>query len=189
MRARQPGSQQQAQPAAIATCTCTCTSHAATGRPPARDEHADMYSSECLLLEVAAIALTALLPTAPAAALAPAGLPQVVARLQPQARAASAAATPQLLARLDSPWFRHGLRECCPVAAKLTAQSLLARLEAEFLTAELTHNFNPVNSPATWENDVSVATLQNASHFYNLWVSSASVKLPSTPAQLLAASC
>jgi hypothetical protein len=94
---------------------------------------------------------------------------RILRELEPRAAAASAAATPAVLALLGGAVFQAGLSACCPTLAGERPAALLALLEAEVAAAELTHNFNPVNDPAAWENDVSVAALGNASHFYNLW--------------------
>ena len=91
----------------------------------------------------------------------------LLAELEPRAAAASAAATPRVLALLGSDAFKAGLAACCPTIASKTPAELLALLEAEVAVAELTHNFAPIND--SWENDVSIATLGNATYFYNLW--------------------
>ena len=93
----------------------------------------------------------------------------LIARIEQEAAVSSAAAAPALLALLDSDAFRRDLRGCCSSLAALGAQALLDLLSAEVQHAELTHNFNAVNGPKAWENDVSVATLANATYFFNLW--------------------
>ena len=123
-------------------------------------------------LLAAAVASTA--STAPAAAPAAAPPPRQTAvqralidDLEPRAAAASAAATPAVLALLGSDAFKTGLAACCPTIKSKTPAELLALLEAEVAAAELTHNFSPIND--SWENDVSIATLSDSGYFFNLW--------------------
>mgnify|MGYP006086641157 CR=1 FL=1 len=86
-----------------------------------------------------------------------------------RAAAASAAATPTLHALLAPGGKVRGvLAECCPSLASLSAAELAARLRLEIASAEMTHNFAHFNAPSSWENDVSLPTLANASYFYNL---------------------
>lgn len=79
---------------------------------------------------------------------------ELMAKLEPKAAAASETATPAVLELLGSSDFKAGLESCCPSIAQHSPAELLALLEAEVAVAELTHNFAPVNSPHTWENDI-----------------------------------
>ena len=63
-------------------------------------------------------------------------------RVDAAAAVASAAARGPLLELLAAPRFRAALSSCCPSIATETPAELLARFEAEFMLAELTHNFN-----------------------------------------------
>lgn len=85
------------------------------------------------------------------------------------ARLASAAATPRLLELLaPSGAVRMALGSCCPSLDSLSAAALATVLRAEVSAAEITHSFHHDNDRVDWENDVSVATLRNATYFYNL---------------------
>jgi hypothetical protein len=94
---------------------------------------------------------------------------RVLEELRPRAAAASTAATPALLGLLDSAAFQQGLRKCCPSVAGLGGVALLARLEEEVAAGEVTHNFEPLNTNDTWQDDVSIPILSNASMLFNLW--------------------
>jgi hypothetical protein len=61
---------------------------------------------------------------------------------QREAQAASAQASPFVLAALDDPAFRRGLSHCCPNIAELPAPELLERYRAETRLSEMTHNFD-----------------------------------------------
>eukprot|EP00913_Durusdinium_trenchii_P012808 g12026.t1 len=56
-----------------------------------------------------------------------------------KAKAASEAATPQVLSFFDSVGFREMLKGCCTEVANLTAEELLQRYRAEAQVAELAH--------------------------------------------------
>ena len=94
---------------------------------------------------------------------------QLIARIDAAAAEASRAAVPALLSVLEAPEFTAGLAKCCSRLVGKSGTELLSLLTAEVKAAELTHNFHAVNNKAAWENDVSIATLTNATYFYNLW--------------------
>ena len=84
------------------------------------------------------------------------------AELADRARAASDAATPELLALLDSSSFRQQVATYVPSLANETADDLLERLRSIFATAEILHNFD-----GGWDADMSVefAERHQAQHF------------------------
>jgi hypothetical protein len=92
----------------------------------------------------------------------------LVARVNTQAEAASAAARPGLLALLGEADFQQTLRKCCPQIAHESPEQLMNRLRAEVMAAELTHNFN-ANRTGSWEGDIDLDQLEQAEYFYNLW--------------------
>ena len=92
----------------------------------------------------------------------------LVSQVNTTAAVAAAAARPLMLQALDAPSFRSALAGCCAGIARESAPSLLARLEDELRTAELTHNFN-ANSSGTWEGDVNITTAHALNYLPNLW--------------------
>ena len=95
---------------------------------------------------------------------------QLVRQAGVRAAAASAAATPALLAALKDPRLRANLSACCPHEATLSAEALLARFEAELVAAEVVHGFeaSPA-SPTQAGCDVDLRLLRNSTHLPNLW--------------------
>ena len=57
---------------------------------------------------------------------------------------------------LSTPTFQASIRSCCSRLAGKSGGELLAILTEQIRVSELTHNFNAVNTKATWENDISV---------------------------------
>jgi hypothetical protein len=82
--------------------------------------------------------------------------------LRERAVALSVAATPALLARLDSPGMRAHLRACCRLSglAKWPAERLLSALREHMRTAELCHNFD-----GSFETDVTLEIMLNATAY------------------------
>ena len=78
---------------------------------------------------------------------------RLIASIDRKAQAASEEATPALLSLLGGANFTAGLHACCPSVADLDPPALLQLLADELRAAELTHNFNAVNSAAAWENE------------------------------------
>jgi hypothetical protein len=79
-------------------------------------------------------------------------------------QAASSAATPALLAVLNSSEFRGGLRKCCGVSgiAEESAGQLLDRLHAMLYASELVHNFD-----GSFETDATIEIgLYNATEYF-----------------------
>jgi hypothetical protein len=97
----------------------------------------------------------------------------MMAHWQREAEGLSAAATPALLAHLESSDFRSVLAECCPVAAAVPVPDLLTALRAELRGAELVHNFQVVSSNASDVHhaveDTNLEFELNARAFYNIW--------------------
>jgi hypothetical protein len=109
---------------------------------------------------------------------------QYMAAVQAEAKAASEAATPYVLAALEDPSFRAGLGACCPSVASLSSQDLLQRYRDQTAISEMTHNFDvdlttsagghKMAGAAGGKNgnglgDPPLAVYTNSSHFYNLW--------------------
>ena len=94
---------------------------------------------------------------------------RAMALLTERATALSTAATPALLARLDSEPMRRHLATCCQKAgvARWTARALLDELRLRMSEAELVHNFDTQN----FETDMTIEILlHNAtSYFPTLW--------------------
>ena len=95
---------------------------------------------------------------------------QAMARLSRQAVAASAAATPSLLAELGSPAFRSNLTALAPGLAALSPAQLLARWHASVEVTEIAHGFHAQNDP-TQNNalDLDITIAADAKYFYNQW--------------------
>ncbi len=107
---------------------------------------------------------------------------QYMAAVEAEAKAASDAATPFVLAALEDPWFRAGLHACCPSVASLNSESLLQRFRDETAISEMTHSFDVDLSDSgghmaggvggkngNFLGDPPLAVYMNSSHFYNLW--------------------
>jgi hypothetical protein len=107
---------------------------------------------------------------------------QYMAAVEAEAKAASDAATPFVLAALEDPRFRAGLHACCPSVASLNSESLLQRFRDETAISEMTHSFDVDLSDSgghmgggvggkngNFLGDPPLAVYMNSSHFYNLW--------------------
>ena len=109
---------------------------------------------------------------------------QYMSKVHAEAKVASDAATPAVLAALDDARLRAGLRACCPSVASLSSESLLQRFRDETAVSEMTHNFDVdlssggggghMAGAAGGKNgnglgDPPLAIYMNSSHFYNLW--------------------
>ena len=87
-----------------------------------------------------------------------------VAAAATAARARSAAATPALLAHLNSSSFRESLHACCAASglAAQPAEQLLSTLRAIIYAGELVHNFD-----GSWEQDATIEIgLRNATDYF-----------------------
>ncbi|CAJ1406645.1 unnamed protein product [Effrenium voratum] len=84
------------------------------------------------------------------------------------AAAASAEATGEVLAFLDSSDFREALRRCCAELLPLSALELLKRYRAEARSAELAHALPAESLTAVWP-DVTLAELEEHGWFLNEW--------------------
>lgn len=103
---------------------------------------------------------------------------RLFSRVEAEAERASLGATEELLAALDDPNFRAGLRSCCREVSALTAVSLLSRFEAEMETIEMMHNFAAIG-PA--HSDIDLAIANGSTYFYNLWELKYLKLLPPSP--------
>ena len=83
------------------------------------------------------------------------------------AATASAAATPELLAYLDSSDFRRNISAHCGDIAKLPADQMLARYEEELGVVELIHNFDAICDGD--HGDTCVGLEKDSLYFHNLW--------------------
>jgi hypothetical protein len=93
-----------------------------------------------------------------------------------QARAASEAATPEVVAFFESKEFRAAIKECCADLLAHSGKEILERFRAEARVAELAHAFPaeleksesgvPINLDLV---DVTITDLQNRSWFMNEW--------------------
>ena len=96
-----------------------------------------------------------------------------MAALRTSATAASAAATPAVLAFLDSAPFRANLTRALPNRpdiAKDTAAQLLRRMRGGAAVSELTHNFfDGHNRVQTWEDDMDLDIAAAIPYLMNLW--------------------
>ncbi|CAK9070831.1 unnamed protein product [Durusdinium trenchii] len=93
---------------------------------------------------------------------------EIFEKAKARAKAASEAATPQVLAFFDGTLFREMLKDCCPAVAHLPASELLKRYRAEAQVAELAHALPSDNSgQRTPSADVTISELGNMSWFPN----------------------
>lgn len=92
---------------------------------------------------------------------------QVLAEQTAKAKAASNAATKDVLSFLDSKDFRSELTSCCPKAAQLSSQELLEHLRAEMRASELAHSF-PGDSSGRFQ-DMTIDTAKQSDFWLNEW--------------------
>ena len=92
---------------------------------------------------------------------------EIMERAKARAKAASAAATPSVLAFFDSTPFRQMLKDCCPEVADLPADELLQSYRAEAQVAELAHALPATRQSRTPSVDVTISELGKMSWFPN----------------------
>lgn len=85
-----------------------------------------------------------------------------------KAKAASEAASAEVLTFFGSAEFRSAMADCCPLAAALSPQELLEAFRAEVQVAELAHAF-PAASGQGHFTDVTLDLLKEKSWFLNEW--------------------
>ena len=85
------------------------------------------------------------------------------------AAAASAAATPALLAVLDSPRLRARLRRCCTELAQESARELLERLRSETQALEVVTGIASRGGDGPFAWDVTVSQAEAAGRLDNQW--------------------
>eukprot|EP00928_Gymnodinium_smaydae_P040331 TRINITY_DN27361_c0_g1_i3.p1 TRINITY_DN27361_c0_g1~~TRINITY_DN27361_c0_g1_i3.p1 ORF type:complete len:499 (-),score=80.16 TRINITY_DN27361_c0_g1_i3:207-1703(-) len=86
-----------------------------------------------------------------------------------KAKAASEAATPEVLAFFASKGFRDGIKDCCPELLSLSAEQMLARFRQEVQATEIVHAFPSVLTPGLKFIDVTIADLAQYPWFLNEW--------------------
>lgn len=85
------------------------------------------------------------------------------------AKAASDAATAEVLAFFGSSEFKAAMEECCPLAAALSPQELLETFRAEAQVAELAHAFPSGADIKSRFTDVTLDILMSNDWFLNEW--------------------
>lgn len=121
------------------------------------------------MLSVGSIAVLSMWPTPPVQTPVQAA---AWARANSEAKAASDAATPQVLSLFGSPAFQTALAACCPEVAGLSASELLDRYRAEARVAELAHNFPAMPSSGSAHHhwvDETIALVETYPWFLNQW--------------------
>ena len=122
-----------------------------------------------MLLATATVGATASLTTAfPMPPVQTATQARVTAAKAADAAIASTAATPKVLAFLDSADVRALLRECCPEAANRRSQSLLEQWRAEVRSAEVAHTF-PINASMTSDMNLELLESRKYGWWLNPW--------------------
>lgn len=91
---------------------------------------------------------------------------KLISHVSETAAVASAQATPQLLAALDSRHVREALRKCCPDVANASAKTLLRWLDDEIAVTEVATSF-PATGDGQWNPTLKEAL--HWSHFENQW--------------------
>eukprot|EP00966_Prymnesium_polylepis_P101365 2347698-Prymnesium_polylepis.1 len=125
--------------------------------------------SAAAMLSVGSIAVLSMWPTPPVQTPVQAA---AWARANSEAKAASDAATPQVLSLFGSPAFQTALAACCPEVAGLSASELLDRYRAEARVAELAHNFPAMPSSGSAHHhwvDETIALVETYPWFLNQW--------------------
>lgn len=84
------------------------------------------------------------------------------------AKVASEAATPQVLAFFASAEFRAALSQCCPMAAQFSPEDILNRYRAETRAAELAHAFPSVQGEVPF-TDLTIDWAGKLDWFPNEW--------------------
>lgn len=97
---------------------------------------------------------------------------ELMAKVEVSAAQLSEAAVPQILAKLDSAFFREYLHDCCPSFAQLPAEELLKRLTRHMEAAEIVSGFPAIIDPAQMYPDSAGMSIDyglNGSFFLNDW--------------------
>jgi hypothetical protein len=93
---------------------------------------------------------------------------QAFATKNAEAKAASEAATPGVLAFFDSSDFRTAMQSCCPKIASMSSHDILAWINAEALVNELAHSL-PASAGKSHFTDGNLDTMLEYGWFLNEW--------------------